>query len=583
LLFLPFKHAIEANLPSSKDIMEDILQKRLKEHEALVRAKASRSHSPTEASSPRSVWSRESSLDLKRKAQNEVDDYSFSDYSFYSDSPLKEKFQPTPKYRRKSRLRRYALYTSAALGITILFIYYIVSVSQQHLPPLPRSLPLPGISHSSYFSELYSSGKAKPGVYPYEFKGTLPTDRCSICNCDVTPNIYEPAKASVEYAPRARYEDVYRADGSVELNEFMRQTILDVYCSRQHLSSQQAYKLARRTGNNLHEMMSWSLASLELGKPTVYLTTATSPNGKAGIYRPQFFRRHGREVRTWIKQQEAKAKADHPGWQVVWIIAEDEVDIDPQVIQTLRRTGVPYVYFSYGLTKSWGNAQKNAAMQVAYALSRPTGGIFGHGPVYGLDDDNKILHNLLDLLVKVERVGVFPIGNLGAYGFEEPEVDSAGQVVGSGSLWQPLGRKFPFDFGGFAFNTSLLGPQIPGPMFWKHQDFAGESEFLGQIVSQFSDLEPLCGRQTIQDCHYVWHNEPLLSLEKMTDLEESKYIEKYGIEKYQQNLESQTRERDSKRGAEYVRPDGIRPGQTMEGIPEMTENGVEIVWVEVQA
>ena len=69
-------------------------------------------------------------------------------------------------------------------------------------------------------------------------------------------------------------------------------------------------------------------------------------------------------------------------------------------------------------------------------------------------------------------------------------------------------------------------------MFWKHYDFAGESEFLDQVIGSIKDLEPLCGRDKGQDCHFVWHNEPLTMFEAMTDDEEARFIERYGVDHY---------------------------------------------------
>ena len=561
--------------------MEEVLQQRLKEHEAQIRSP--KSYTSSQSTSPSTLLSRASSVDIKRRCQGHGEDYLFSPYL---DSPGKERFiLPLGDERQLGRTRRHLLLILAIIGVVVLFVSSIAAVTRSGSSrTVTPSQLVTGHSGESYFHELYKTSMASPGVFPYELKGTLVSDRCSICDCSVVPNIYNPAPEAVEFFPRARHDDVFLDNNQINMNEYMRQTILDLYCSRQHLSNVQAYKLARRTANHLSEMMSWSLASLQHGKPTVYLTTATSPNGKAGDYRPQYFRRTSREIRKWLKEQEDKAKADHPGWQVVWIVAEDEVDIDPQIVKTLRRSGIPYVYFAYGLTRSWGNAQKNAVMQMVYALSRPKGGVFGHGPVYGLDDDNKILPGLLDMLVKVQRVGVFPIGNLGELGFEDPLVDAHGEVVGSGSLWQPQERRFPFDFGAFAYNSSMLGTQISGPTFWKHIDFAGESEFIGQLVNKFGDLEPLCGRQMEQSCHYVWHNEKLVDVEKLTDEEETKYIEAYGVPHYHAVLAEQARERDANRGSEYIRPDGIRPGAVREGVPMIGEDGsVELVWVEMEA
>jgi hypothetical protein len=324
------------------------------------------------------------------------------------------------------------------------------------------------------------------------------------------------------------------------------------------MTTAQSTKIVRRAGTHFDEMVAWNVTGLELGKKTIYLTTATSPNGKADVLRPQYFRRHGRAIRTWLAQQEtaaAEAKKD-TDWQVVWVISEDEVDIDPQIVRTLQRTGLSFVYFAYGLTRSWGNAQKNANMQVVHALSRPLdhGGIIGHGPVYGLDDDNKIVPELLSYLTRVDRLGVMPVGNLGADGFEAPIVNDLGEVVDSESLW--MFRKYPFDFGGFSFNSSLLGTVVSGPMFWKHQDFAGESEFFEQIINNIKELEPLCGRQQEQECHVLWHNEPLVDMEQLTDNEELAYIEKFGVEKWYEELQRQLLERDQNRAEWYQPPVG---------------------------
>ena len=151
-------------------------------------------------------------------------------------------------------------------------------------------------------------------------------------------------------------------------------------------------------------------------------------------------------------------------------------------------------------------------------------GSWADGPVYGLDDDNKILPGLFSLLVKVERIGVIPVGNLGGEGWEAPGINDFGDVVEPGDR----NRKYGFDYGGYTFNSSLLGTQISGAAFWKHTTWGGESEFFEQVIGHISDVEPLCGRDHEQDCHFVWHNEPLSPTEAMTDDEELAFIRKYG-------------------------------------------------------
>ncbi|KAF2220361.1 hypothetical protein BDZ85DRAFT_204567 [Elsinoe ampelina] len=284
-------------------------------------------------------------------------------------------------------------------------------------------------------------------------------------------------------------------------------------------------------------MMAWSLFGLDTGRPTIYLTTATTPEGKSAEFRPQYFRRHGRAIRSWMSQQEkrmldvnSEEQHDVRDWQVVWIIAEDDVEIDPLILRTLQRTGVSFIYFAYGKTKSWGNAQKNALFQMIYALTRSgRGGLYGHGPVYGLDDDNKIVPGLFDKLVKVVRLGVVPVGNLlvgpDLVGFEKAKVDEdIGEAVGG-----------LFDYGSFTFNSTLLGTAISGPSFWKHTGWGGEGAFLDQFGTVRS-YELLCGKNKDQDCQLVWHNAELKPVEKFTDDEEIAYVRKHGAAKLFQEL-----------------------------------------------
>ena len=524
------------------------------------------------------VRSRESSLDWtigdekKNTTSIDIEDVDVdehggsSGYSSYSE--MQRTKQKARSARRRSpslepgALARYTRHIRSRAGVLTIAVAGLLLVASHFLHSHHRGtfsrIETP-IRHIPYFSDKYDNGEAANGAWPLSTQHGPPSELCDICDCHAQPSFYGPKpEFSPWYPPRPRIQDVYPNEDTIDRNEYMRQTILDIYCARQHMTTAQSTKLVRRAGTHFEEMVAWNISGLEIGKRTIYLTTATSPNGKADVLRPQYFRRHGRSIRTWMAQQEelAKAKATHPEWQVVWVIAEDEVDIDPQVVRTLQRTGVSFVYYAYGLTRSWGNAQKNANMQVVHALSRPLdhGGILGHGPVYGLDDDNKILPELLSYLIKVDRLGVMPVGNLGADGFEAPIVNDLGEVVDSESLW--MFRRFPFDFGGFSFNSSLLGTSISGPMFWKHQDFAGESEFFEQIVTNIKELEPLCGRQQEQECHVLWHNEPLVELEQLTDNEELAYVEKFGADKWFEELQRQLQEREVTRADWYEPPMG---------------------------
>jgi hypothetical protein len=409
--------------------MERTFKERSKDRDALIRGLHSRSNSSTEISSNESRADSISSLRSTKRRDFEDDSYSFSDISDMQEAdkhlpPL----LPVSNYSRH-RVRRILLATTV-LGLVFVAYHVLFSAHIHTSRRITSSVSNTNRDHHEpYFSNLYKNKEAGPGAFPLSLQSALPSDLCSMCDCHASPAFYAPSvNYASEFPPRPRVKDIYPGPDSVDMSEFMRQAILDIYCARQHLDSYQALKLVRRSGAHLYGMMSWSLVALEFGKPTVYLTTATSPNSKPGLLRPQYLRRSGRAIRTWIAQQEARGRQRHPGWQVVWIVAGNEVDIDPLVVRTLRRTGVPYVYFAYGLTRSFGNAQKNAVMQVVYALSRPKerGGLLGPGPVYGLDDDNRMLPDLLDLLIKVDRIGIIPMGNLGADGYERPVLDELG-------------------------------------------------------------------------------------------------------------------------------------------------------------
>lgn len=355
--------------------------------------------------------------------------------------------------------------------------------------------------HKPFFADLYKENKATPGTFPLQLPTESHSNFCSICDCHATPTFYSPSQHS-KFAPRPLTEEIRPSRNTIDINEYARKTILDIYCAHVQLSYGQALTLLRNAHRDLGEVASWSLSGLDLGLPTIYLTTATSPNSNARALRPQYFRRHGKAIQSWLSQRK-------PGWQIVWVVAEDEEVIDPKISRMLRKSEVPYIYFAYGLTRSYGNAQKNAVLQMTYALSGSNGGLLGHGPVYGLDDDNKMLPELLNVLTNVIRVGAFPVGNLGFTGWEGPILDDEGVIVDTESGWK---RKFSLDYGAYTFNSSLLGTLITAPALWKHTAYAGESEFLAQIAGNIRHVEPLCTK-----CRVVWHNEPLTDVEKIPD------------------------------------------------------------------
>ena len=470
---------------------------------------------------------------------------SFSDLSSEG-----EVLDSAPASRRKPRrtrlsyvlryLQRKGLFVSVLAIITIFFAFGLSTSTHLHLQLHSHAASDP----SRQFNNAHSS---EDGLWPASLGVGGTTDLCDICDCETQPGFYAPKPLASRYEPRPPEKAVFLSKDEVKRDAYMRRAILDIYCGRQHMSTSQTTRLVRRTASHLEQMISWNITGLDFDRPTIYLTTNTSPNGKAGELRPQFFRRHARTVLDWQTAKPHAGNETNP--QILWIIVEDELDIDAKVIESVRRIGVPYVYFAYGPTNGLGHAQRNAALQLIYTLtkSRQRGGLFGDGPVYCLDDDNKIVTGLLDLLKKVGHIGVFPVGNFGVKGgYEKPIISPIGEVMGSNSPWK--NRTYPFDNAGFAFNSSLLGTKISGPEFWKWNKYGGESEFIGQVVSDVRQLEPLCSRDPKQDCHFAWHNEPLVPLEAFTDAAEQEYIERFGYETFRARLDDQLGARARMRG-----------------------------------
>lgn len=176
-------------------------------------------------------------------------------------------------------------------------------------------------------------------------------------------------------------------------------------------------------------------------------------------------------------------------------------------------------------------------------------GFFGDGPVYNLDDDARILPELLIKLWRLRKAVVFQVGNLEigpesarcrllrAFRLQalvtelrvgEGPVYENGKVVSWSDAWSEAARVYPIDMNGFAINSSLIGPGRP-LSFRGFRSFslssaltalticftaqyipfdagAGESEFLEKIYPARADMEPLCKNTLSEKCYYAWHN-----------------------------------------------------------------------------
>ncbi|KAI7938684.1 hypothetical protein MJO28_014263 [Puccinia striiformis f. sp. tritici] len=112
-----------------------------------------------------------------------------------------------------------------------------------------------------------------------------------------------------------------------------------------------------------------------------------------------------------------------PGIPTAYIFTKTNGDkLSNDVAEELSASSIPYIYFTYGPTHHFGNAQQNAAYSLIHCLSDPgLGGISGHGPILSIDDGSNFLPELLVIIWDVHRIGVWPKGNLGPHGWEGPQ------------------------------------------------------------------------------------------------------------------------------------------------------------------
>ncbi|KAJ3070915.1 hypothetical protein HDU99_002551, partial [Rhizoclosmatium hyalinum] len=120
----------------------------------------------------------------------------------------------------------------------------------------------------------------------------------------------------------------------------------------------------------------------------------------------------GRHITQMKRQEEANAihcQFSSTCRQLVWVIVEDSDRIDPEVESLLRCSKISYVYFAYGPTKHYGNAQKNALIQYVVELTRAFN---FHGPVHPVDDDGYGLAEGYELCYNVKKWSLLPIVGL---------------------------------------------------------------------------------------------------------------------------------------------------------------------------
>uniref|UniRef100_A0A0S1MJ88 Uncharacterized protein n=2 Tax=Phakopsora pachyrhizi TaxID=170000 RepID=A0A0S1MJ88_PHAPC len=265
--------------------------------------------------------------------------------------------------------------------------------------------------------------------------------------------------------------------------------------------------------DKLLQTISLNLDSIKFGLPTQYIFTKTSQAGKTGSLRADYFRRHIRSITDHLVRlkknggrylPETEAKWGNSPRQLVWLIIEDGEKLSESIRSVLENENglIPYVYYVYGPTHRYGNAQQNSA----YALIHRMVSYLGHGPVVSIDDDGKVLPELFDIVWRVRRLGVWPMGNLTPFKWEGPEYDEETHEFKDWLRSESDNRPFPLDNGAFAFSSQVFGTnhRLKGPRYWPTDYPGGESEFVSQILPRQDLVEPLC-----YNCRVAWHNQAL--------------------------------------------------------------------------
>ncbi|CAD6583232.1 MAG: Beta-1,3-glucuronyltransferase 2 (Glucuronosyltransferase S) [Cyphobasidiales sp. Tagirdzhanova-0007] len=241
--------------------------------------------------------------------------------------------------------------------------------------------------------------------------------------------------------------------------------------------------------------------------------------------RLRYFKRHADTISQFLRHVKNEGYRDgamYTDRQLIWLIAEDGDAIDPATLKLLRDTGLPFIYFAHGPTRSYGLAQWNVLLST---IEFVRDNFLGDGPVLSVDDDARIDPELLRRIWQVKRAILWQVGNLRDAEYEstrEGPVLENGTVVRWHVSWNPK-RIFPIDMLGFAINSSMIGPgkplhgqnmdvipqawHVPDKRISAPLDTAPESEFLEKIYSSRECIEYLCRDTVAEQCFYAWHND----------------------------------------------------------------------------
>ncbi|KAI8454267.1 hypothetical protein BY996DRAFT_6431309 [Phakopsora pachyrhizi] len=129
----------------------------------------------------------------------------------------------------------------------------------------------------------------------------------------------------------------------------------------------------------LLQTISLNLDSIKFGLPTQYIFTKTSQAAKTGSLRVDYFQRHIRSITDHLVRlkrnegrylPETEAKWGNFPRQLAWLIKEDGEKLSESIRSVLENENrlIPYVYYIYGPTHCYRNAQQNSAYALIYRM-----------------------------------------------------------------------------------------------------------------------------------------------------------------------------------------------------------------------
>ncbi|KAJ3080087.1 hypothetical protein HDU99_009308, partial [Rhizoclosmatium hyalinum] len=230
---------------------------------------------------------------------------------------------------------------------------------------------------------------------------------------------------------------------------------------------------------------------------TLFLITGTFKRGKDDwrADRKPFIGRHIAQIKRQEQENAIQCHLKKKCRQILWIIAEDSDQIDPEVASLLGCSKIPYVYFAYGPTRAFGNAQKNALLQFVVEMTRA---FDFHGNIHPVDDDGYGLAEGFELCYRIKKWGLLPNVGLGVEGIEYAAMESGKVVMHTG--WPE--RKFPFDYNALIFNSTIFDKlDRKDSLFWPHPGWAGETEFAEVHLKSVQEVEVPCHK-----CEFLFYN-----------------------------------------------------------------------------